>query len=231
MSNEKKAVLMIGILFSLFLCLSFVACGCKHDWDSWVILKNSTCYENGVKSHTCKICGEIKEETIQKAKHNYVLKSSTATCSVGGYNDYECSVCGNEKKEYVSKKSHDYGNGYFCVYCGKLKDSKYEKFTFNTSVFDQNSWYAKESVVLCVGSSVSEGSMYVSFSFIYYSTYSVSRSFVITIINKTKNCYEGQVMGSAVFNTSFAIKDKSLTLSTPYSSSNEYYAYVSIWSV
>ncbi|MBQ9145461.1 MAG: hypothetical protein IJX70_03240, partial [Clostridia bacterium] len=73
-----------------------IACGAKvadgevipasHTWDEGVVTTEPTCTETGVKTYTCAVCGETKEETLEASGHEIV------DTGVVGYT--KCSVCG-----------------------------------------------------------------------------------------------------------------------------------------
>ena len=42
-----------------------------HTWDNGVITKEATETEEGVKTYTCKTCGETKTEKIPVASHHW----------------------------------------------------------------------------------------------------------------------------------------------------------------
>jgi|GEM_PF-1633332 len=42
-----------------------------HKWDSGVVTKEATYDETGIKTYTCSVCGETKEETIPKKTRSY----------------------------------------------------------------------------------------------------------------------------------------------------------------
>lgn len=65
-----------------------------HAWDVGKITKEATCSETGVKTYTCKTCGETKTEEIPKTKHDYeehVVKAPT--CTEKGISYYVCKNC------------------------------------------------------------------------------------------------------------------------------------------
>lgn len=65
-----------------------------HAWDVEKITKEATCSETGVKTYTCKTCGETKTEEIPKTKHDYeehVVKAPT--CTEKGISYYVCKNC------------------------------------------------------------------------------------------------------------------------------------------
>ena len=43
-----------------------------HNWGAWTNLVQATCYQSGLRQHTCRRCQEIEEETVRQTNHNYV---------------------------------------------------------------------------------------------------------------------------------------------------------------
>lgn len=83
---------------------------CKHQWGKWVIIKEPTCTHDGKRSHTCKVCGLEKTETIPKLEHEFgkwkVIKE--ATCTKEGTRERTCKLCGYvEKENYYAE--HEFG--------------------------------------------------------------------------------------------------------------------------
>lgn len=60
--------------------------------------KSGTCVTKGLKTYTCSICGQTKEESTSLGDHSYQLISHTvATCSVKEKSVYRCQYCNDEK--------------------------------------------------------------------------------------------------------------------------------------
>ena len=45
---------------------------CTHDWGTGSVTTAATCEKNGVKTYTCSLCGNTKNESIIALGHNYV---------------------------------------------------------------------------------------------------------------------------------------------------------------
>ena len=92
------------------LSLVLTGCGCEHEYDEGKITKEATCKEEGIKTITCKLCGEEKTETVPLAEHTYDSGKVTkgATCTEEGEKTLTCKICGNEKVENIKMKDHDY---------------------------------------------------------------------------------------------------------------------------
>lgn len=64
-----------------------------HTWDNGVITKEATETEEGVKTYTCKTCGETKTEKIPVTSHHLDQGTITkkATCTENGEKTYHCT--------------------------------------------------------------------------------------------------------------------------------------------
>ena len=64
-----------------------------HTWDNGVITKEATETEEGVKTYTCKTCGETKTESIPVTSHHWDQGTITkkATCTENGEKTYHCT--------------------------------------------------------------------------------------------------------------------------------------------
>ena len=111
-----------------------------HTWDNGVITKEATETEEGVKTYTCKTCGETKTEKIPVASHHWDQGTITkkATCTEDGYSgDVYCKDCGEliKKGSATEKSDHDWkvtseekatcekdgSKTYTCADCGETK--------------------------------------------------------------------------------------------------------------
>lgn len=83
-----------------------------HSYDKGTETKPATCTEEGLKTYTCQICGEIKVELIQALGHSYLSKVTKPTCTEGGFTTYTCQRC---DYSYIGKETeplgHNYGSG------------------------------------------------------------------------------------------------------------------------
>lgn len=72
--------------------------GRDHQYE-WVIVKNSSCTENGSRKEVCQFCGaEGRTEIIAAKGHTFIVKTDkAATCGAAGSQHEECSVCGKTK--------------------------------------------------------------------------------------------------------------------------------------
>lgn len=99
-------------VWSIVIMLSFVllGCGCEHEYDEGKITKEATCKEEGIKTFTCKLCGEEKTESTPLAEHTYDSGKVTkeATCAEEGEKTLTCKICGDKKVDSIKVKAHDY---------------------------------------------------------------------------------------------------------------------------
>lgn len=111
-----------------------------HTWDNGVITKEATETEEGVKTYTCKTCGETKTEKIPVSSHHWDQGTITkkATCTENGEKTYYCTdadcnktyvetipATGHQHTELRDKKTATCGeDGYsgdlYCKDCGQL---------------------------------------------------------------------------------------------------------------
>lgn len=81
----------------------------EHAWGEGVVTTNPTCKDDGVKTYTCKTCGETKTEVVPKvSNHTWDEGAVTtaATCIADGVKTFTCSVCGETKTEILPKFEH-----------------------------------------------------------------------------------------------------------------------------
>lgn len=102
-----------------------------HEWDDGIITTEATTDHDGVKTFTCKTCGEIMNipipqlppepivpdppnqgGTSQPPQHTHSWDNGTITkqptCTEQGTRTYMCNGCGQTKNEAIAKISHDY---------------------------------------------------------------------------------------------------------------------------
>ena len=111
-----------------------------HTWDNGVITKEATETEEGVKTYTCKTCGETKTESIPMAYHHWDQGTVTKepTCTEKGEKTHHCTDEGCDKTwiETIPATGHQHTeirdkkeatceeNGYsgdtYCKDCGQL---------------------------------------------------------------------------------------------------------------
>ena len=85
-----------------------------HTWDNGVITKEATETEEGVKTYTCKTCGETKTEKIPVASHHWDQGTITkkATCTENGEKTYYCTDadCNKTYVETIPATGHKFGD-------------------------------------------------------------------------------------------------------------------------
>ena len=85
-----------------------------HDWGNGVVTTAPTETTPGVRTFTCTVCGDIREETIPATgAHDYQFTKTVApTCTDGGYDLYTCSGCGaTEKRNLTDAAGHKWDGG------------------------------------------------------------------------------------------------------------------------
>ena len=114
-----------------------------HTWDNGKVTTEATCEHTGVRTYTCSVCGETKEEETPKTDHTYDDGTVTKkpTCIETGIKTYTCTVCQKTKTEEIPATGHQHteirnkkeatckDKGYtgdvYCKDCGeKLSDGK-----------------------------------------------------------------------------------------------------------
>ena len=85
-----------------------------HVWDNGVVTTAPTETTPGVRTRTCTVCGDIREETIPATgAHDYQFTKNVApTCTDGGYDLYTCSGCGaTERRNLTDAAGHKWDGG------------------------------------------------------------------------------------------------------------------------
>ena len=85
-----------------------------HDWGNGVVTTAPTETTPGVRTYTCTVCGDIREETIPATgAHDYQFTKNVApTCTDGGYDLYTCSGCGaTERRNLPDSAGHKWDGG------------------------------------------------------------------------------------------------------------------------
>ena len=85
-----------------------------HDWGNGVVTTAPTETTPGVRTFTCTVCGDIREETIPATgAHDYRFTKTVApTCTDGGYDLYTCSGCGaTERRNLTDAAGHKWDGG------------------------------------------------------------------------------------------------------------------------
>ena len=85
-----------------------------HNWDGGTVTTAPTETTPGVRTFTCNVCGDIREEAIPATgAHDYQFTKTVApTCTDGGYDLYTCSGCGaTERRNLTDAAGHKWDNG------------------------------------------------------------------------------------------------------------------------
>lgn len=85
-----------------------------HVWGNGVVTTAPTETTPGVRTYTCTVCGDIREETIPATgAHDYQFTKNVApTCTDGGYDLYTCSGCGaTERRNLTDAAGHKWDGG------------------------------------------------------------------------------------------------------------------------
>ena len=111
-----------------------------HVWGNGVVTTAPTETTPGVRTRTCTVCGDIREETIPATgAHDYRFTETIApTCTDGGYDLYTCSGCGaTERRNLTDAAGHKWDGGtvttaptettpgvrtYTCTVCGDIRE-------------------------------------------------------------------------------------------------------------
>ncbi len=111
--------------------VTFTVKSCSHNWQ-WVVDKEATCKETGLKHEECTLCKETrnKNTTIALASHTAVTdKAVSATCTATGLTEgSHCSVCGAVivEQTVTEKTSHNYKSKVVAPTCTTKGYTKHE---------------------------------------------------------------------------------------------------------
>ena len=85
-----------------------------HSYGDWVVVKEATTKENGLRQQTCGGCGDVISETIPMLPddsghvHNYICEvTKEGTCTEAGVETYLCD-CGAFYTQSIPAEGHDY---------------------------------------------------------------------------------------------------------------------------
>ena len=75
-----------------------------HDYDEGSVTTPPSCGREGIKTYTCRVCGETKTEPVPatgKHQWNSGVVTTAPTCVKKGVRTYTCKVCGQTKTESI----------------------------------------------------------------------------------------------------------------------------------
>lgn len=98
----------------------------EHDWDQGIVTEESTCVAEGVKTHTCQICGEVENRSIPVSDHHYTSEVIGATCTEYSYIRYTCIDCGHSYEVHADEDYSEWSEDYPEGVDGELIESKIE---------------------------------------------------------------------------------------------------------
>ncbi len=84
-----------------------------HTWDLGEVTTEATCGKLGVRTYTCKICGNSKTEEIEKTNvhtWDFGMITTQATAVNEGIKTYTCTVCKTTRTEVIPKKVENDGS-------------------------------------------------------------------------------------------------------------------------
>lgn len=92
--------------------IGYTGTNCKHNFGEWVTTVPAMCEENGIKTHTCTICGHSAAEEIEPIGHkwqNFWTIDREATASVSGVMSRHCERCSavTDKKTFTATDASD----------------------------------------------------------------------------------------------------------------------------
>lgn len=81
-----------------------------HNYNAWETIKNVTCTEEGIESHSCLSCNKIETKTIAPTGHikdeSLVVVTKEPTCTEKGELQYNCSSCQEVISEEIKANGH-----------------------------------------------------------------------------------------------------------------------------
>ena len=84
---------------------------CSHKYGEWIIIKDVTCEEQGLRLKICSICKYSVIEGRSSLGHDYGKWEVTqeATCEGTGIEERTCSRCNKKETRTISALGHNYG--------------------------------------------------------------------------------------------------------------------------
>ncbi len=95
---KKTLPILIVLTLLLSAALTLAACNSSHEhrFTAWEVTEAATCSAEGVKTRTCKDCGEVETGVVEKLAHTPLTEGAVpATCTEAGQSGtVKCEVCG-----------------------------------------------------------------------------------------------------------------------------------------
>lgn len=81
----------------------------EHTYGDWVIVTEDTCTEDGLRTQTCTVCGDVLEEVIKATGHTFGEWTVTtpATCDTEGQEERTCESCKEIETRTIPALGHD----------------------------------------------------------------------------------------------------------------------------
>lgn len=85
----------------------------EHVYGEWTALSPATCEQNGLRTHTCAVCGESDEEEIPALGHDWDggRETVTPTCSTEGERTVTCRRCQKKQVSVLPTVAHNWDAG------------------------------------------------------------------------------------------------------------------------
>ena len=82
----------------------------KHTYGDWVIVKEATCTEDGLKTQTCDVCDDVLEEVIKATGHTFGdwKVTTPATCDTEGQEERTCESCKETETRVIKALGHEF---------------------------------------------------------------------------------------------------------------------------
>lgn len=79
------------------------------EYDDGVITREPNCFQNGIKTFTCSICGVTYTEEFPMIDHSYIESViAEPTCFEKGLIESTCIYCGDTNQSSIPEADHDY---------------------------------------------------------------------------------------------------------------------------
>lgn len=82
----------------------------NHAYGDWVIVKEATCTEDGLRTQTCTVCGDVLEEVIKATGHTFGdwKVTTPATCETEGQEERTCESCKETETRVIKALGHEF---------------------------------------------------------------------------------------------------------------------------